>query len=552
MKSTIVLLHGAFQDGHSTWHKVQPELEAHGHKVVVINLPGRGGDGVDPHTLTSDIYRDTVLKAIREEAAPVVLVGHSFGGITISNVAEAAPDKIQALVYLSAYLPQDGQSLMTLAMMDRDSYLAKPGNLVLTADYSVASIKDDQKAAIFGNDASGAEQEAIVASLIPEPGAPQGMPVKLTAENFGRVPKFYIETLRDNCVSPYLQEMMMSHVELRKVTQIDAGHASYITQPHAVAAAILDACHHSHVYSPTPSARTVLYRKLAVDGVEIAYREAGDPSSPKLVLLHGWPSSSHQYRNLIPALAGRFHVIAPDYPGFGESDTPDPKTFPYTFDQLAETIDKFLALKGFDRFGMYVQDYGGPVGFRVVTNKPHLLEWLMIQNTNAYEIGFSEAWAGLRYKLWLDRSAENEAAAAGLLELDVVKATYLTGTVNPELMSPDNWNMDYRHTLQRPHARQLQLDLFYDYRTNVTLYPKWQQFLRDTQPKTVIFWGQDDLFFTRAGGEAYLKDLPHAQMHRLSAGHFAAEDCLEYIAAHIHQFHEKHVVGHTAGKATGA
>jgi pimeloyl-ACP methyl ester carboxylesterase len=296
-------------------------------------------------------------------------------------------------------------------------------------------------------------------------------------------------------------------------------------------------------YSPAIAAKTVVYRKLTVDGIGIAYREAGEPSSPKLVLLHGWPSSSHQYRELIPALAGRFHVIAPDYPGFGESDTPDPATFGYTFDKLAEITEHFLAAKGFTRYGMFIQDYGGPVGFRIMCNRPQDLEWLIIQNTNAYEIGFSGAWAGLRGKLWTNRNAESEAMAAGLLELEVVKATYLTGTTNPELVSPDSWNMDYHVTLQRPHGTQLQVDLFYDYRNNVTLYPTWQQFLRDHQPKTIIFWGQDDLFFTRPGGEAYLKDLPKAEMHRLSAGHFATEDCLDYIAPNMLRFYENSVAG---------
>jgi len=294
-------------------------------------------------------------------------------------------------------------------------------------------------------------------------------------------------------------------------------------------------------YSPAISATTVTYGTLAVDGLSIAYREAGDPSSPKLVLLHGWPSSSHQYRNLIPALADRFHVISPDYPGFGNSDTPDPATFPYTFDKLAEIVGHFLEAKGFNKFGLYVQDYGGPVGFRIVGKRPELLEWLIVQNTNAYEIGFTEAWAGLRNALWLDRSPENEAAVAGLLALETVKAVYLTGSPLPELISPDNWNSDYLLTLQRPHGKQIQLDLFYDYRTNVGHYAEWQAFLKQHQPKTIIFWGQGDIFFTPAGGEAYLEVLPKAEMHRLSAGHFAVEDCLDYISEHIHLFHKTSV-----------
>jgi pimeloyl-ACP methyl ester carboxylesterase len=295
-------------------------------------------------------------------------------------------------------------------------------------------------------------------------------------------------------------------------------------------------------YAPEVAATSVKYATEEVDGLKIAYREAGKPGNPKLVLLHGFPSSSHQYRNLIPALADRFHVISPDYPGFGNSDAPDPREFAYTFDQLAEITGKFLRQKGFDRFGLFVQDYGGPVGFRIVTKSPGVLEWLIIQNTNVYEIGFTAAWGGLRDTLWHNRTPENEEAVAGLLAYDTVKAIYLHGAQKPELISPDNWHSDFFTTIQKPNGRQIQLDLFYDYRTNVTLYPKWQSFLKQNQPKTIIFWGQDDIFFTREGGEAYLDALPKAEMHRLESGHFAVEDCLEYIARHLRQFYDQSVM----------
>ena len=290
-------------------------------------------------------------------------------------------------------------------------------------------------------------------------------------------------------------------------------------------------------YSPSVESTLVVYGTLKVDGINIAYREAGNPANPKLVLLHGFPSSSHQYRNLIPALADSFHVISPDYPGFGNSDHPDPAKFSYTFDKLAEITARFLDQKGFRNFGLFAQDYGGPVGFRIVTQKPERLEWLIIQNTNAYEVGFTAAWGGLRNALWHNRTPENEAAAAGLLELDTVKTVYLQGATLPELISPDNWNSDFSSTIQAPHGRRVQLDLFYDYRTNVALYPKWQAFLKEKQPKTIIFWGQDDIFFTREGGEAYLQDLPNAEMHRLQSGHFAVEDCLNYISQNMHRFY---------------
>jgi len=292
---------------------------------------------------------------------------------------------------------------------------------------------------------------------------------------------------------------------------------------------------------------TQKYATLNVEGLNIAYREAGDPANPKLVLLHGFPASSHQYRNLIPALADRFHVIAPDYPGFGNSDMPDPASFSYTFDRLSEITEKFLKAKGFDRYGLFVQDYGGPVGFRIVTRHPEALEWLIIQNTNAYEVGFTEAWGGLRNALWKKRTPETEQAVAGLLAFDTIKTVYLHGHKRPELISPDNWNIDFRF-MERTNARQVQMDLFYDYRTNVALYPQWQKFLREEQPKTLIFWGQDDIFFTREGGEAYLKDLPRAEMHRLDSGHFAVEDSLEEIAGNIKRFHAEHMSSGFTGK----
>ena len=306
----------------------------------------------------------------------------------------------------------------------------------------------------------------------------------------------------------------------------------------------------SKKFTPAITATTVLYNSIQVDGLNIAYREAGDQASPKLVLLHGWPSSSHQYRNLIPALARRFHVIAPDYPGFGNSDTPDPATFAYTFDKLADVVEQFLEAKGFERFGVFMQDYGGPVGFRIIMRNPKAVEWLIIQNTNAYEVGFSEAWGGLRNALWVNRNAESEAGVAGLLDLGTVKAAYLTGSTCPELISPDTWNSDYYVTLQRPHGYKLQMDLFYDYRTNVALYPEWQRYLGQSQPETLIFWGQGDIFFTPAGGEAYLKELPGAEIHRLDAGHFAVEDCLDYIASGMIRFYETKVANRKVANAT--
>jgi pimeloyl-ACP methyl ester carboxylesterase len=284
----------------------------------------------------------------------------------------------------------------------------------------------------------------------------------------------------------------------------------------------------------------IQHKTVQVDGLSVFYREAGDPKNPKLVLLGGFPASSHQFRNLIPALADRFHVVSPDYPGFGNTDMPDPAQFDYTFDRLSRVIEGWLAAIGFRSFGLYLQDYGGPIGFRILERRPEGLEWLILQNSNAYEVGFTAAWDGLRNALWKDRTPETEAALLPFLSLDGIKLAYQHGYKDPSLISPDNWNMDFRF-MERPNARRVQLDLFYDYRKNVERYPAWQEFLRTRQPQTLILWGQNDIFFTPEGGEAYRADLPDAEIIRLDSGHFAVEDSLEAIASSMKRFHAANV-----------
>jgi len=286
----------------------------------------------------------------------------------------------------------------------------------------------------------------------------------------------------------------------------------------------------------------VNHRTARVDGLSVFYREAGTPGAPKLLLLGGFPASSHQFRNLIPALAERFHVVSPDYPGFGNTDLPDPAEFAYTFDRLSEIVEGLLKTIGFTGpMGIFMQDYGGPVGNRIISRHPDWLEWQVIQNSNAYEEGFTAAWDAIRHALWLDRSPATEAPLLPFVEGDGVKLVYTHGHREPELISPDNWTMDL-HFLERPNAKRIQLDLFYDYRTNVELYPAWQAFLRERQPETLILWGQGDIFFTPEGGEAYLRDLPKAELIRLDTGHFAVEDKLEEIAEAILRFHAERVV----------
>jgi len=284
-----------------------------------------------------------------------------------------------------------------------------------------------------------------------------------------------------------------------------------------------------------------IFNTVSALGLNVFYREAGDPAAPKLLLLGGFPASSHQFRNLIPALADRFHVASFDYPGFGNTEMPDPAAWEYTFDHLAEVVEAAMEAIGFTgTMGFYMQDYGGPIGNRLIAKHPDWLGLQVIQNANSYEEGFTAAWDGIRHVLWADRSAETEAPLEAFLQPDTVKAIYTTGHLDPAKISPDNWNMDL-FFLARPHAHRVQLDLFYDYRTNAALYPVWQERLRAMQPKTLIFWGQGDIFFTPEGGEAYLRDLPSAPLVRLESGHFAVEDSLDQIAEGIKDFYDKQV-----------
>lgn len=283
------------------------------------------------------------------------------------------------------------------------------------------------------------------------------------------------------------------------------------------------------------------FKTVSALGLNVFYREAGDPAAPKLLLLGGFPASSHQFRNLIPALADRFHVASFDYPGFGNTEMPDPATWEYTFDHLTEVVEAAMEAIGFtETMGFYMQDYGGPIGYRLIAKHPDWLGWQVIQNANSYEEGFTATWDGIRHVLWANRSAETEAPLEAFLQPDTVKAIYTTGHPDPAKISPDNWNMDL-FFLARPHAHRVQLDLFYDYRTNAALYPVWQERLRTMQPKTLIFWGQGDIFFTPEGGEAYLRDLPNANLVRLESGHFAVEDSLDQIAQGIKDFYDKQV-----------
>jgi pimeloyl-ACP methyl ester carboxylesterase len=274
------------------------------------------------------------------------------------------------------------------------------------------------------------------------------------------------------------------------------------------------------------------YRSAQVSGLKIFYREAGSPDAPTIVLLHGFPTSSHMFRDLIPHLAPYFRVIAPDYPGFGYSDMPASGEFAYTFDNLAGVINQLLfdVLK-LSRFALYMHDYGAPVGFRIASRHPAAITGLILQNGNAYAEGISEAFKPLE-PFWANRTAETEAAPRTLLTAATTQFQYTHGAEDVSRVSPDAWTFD-QALLDRPGSDRIQLDLLHNYTSNLALYDGWHQYLRAEQPKTLIVWGKNDPFFTVAGAEAFLRDLPNAELKLLNGGHMALEEHGDAIANHI-------------------
>jgi pimeloyl-ACP methyl ester carboxylesterase len=278
----------------------------------------------------------------------------------------------------------------------------------------------------------------------------------------------------------------------------------------------------------------VHYKTIRVQNQEVFYREAGSPSAPTILLLHGFPTSSNMFRNLIPRLAGSFHVVAPDYPGFGQSSMPDHKNFAYTFENLAAIVDGFVEAIGLARFSMYVMDYGAPVGYRLALLHPERVQGLVVQNGNAYEEGLLQFWDPIK-KYWAEPNEENRAGLHFLVEPKSTRWQYEDGVKDVSLIDPTTWLVD-QAGLDRPGNRDIQMDLFLSYGTNVPLYPKFQAFFRKYQPPTLITWGKNDFIFPAAGAPPYQRDLKNVETHMLDTGHFALETHGEEIAARIEEF----------------
>jgi len=283
----------------------------------------------------------------------------------------------------------------------------------------------------------------------------------------------------------------------------------------------------------------VFYRNVKVDGLSIFYREAGPANAPTLLLLHGFPSSSRMYDPLFARLVGQFHLIAPDYPGFGHSDAPDPKTFAYTFDHIAEVIGHFTDEIGATRYILYLQDYGGPVGFRLALAHPERVRGLIIQNAVAHEDGLGPSWEARR-QFWRDRAAHEAAFQQAFLSFDTTRKRHIGSSPNAVNYDPDLWTDEFAF-LSRPGETEIQTDLFYDYRTNEPRFAAWQAWMKQAQPPTLVVWGRYDPSFETAEAQAYKRELPNAEVHVLDAGHFALDERADETAGYIRNFVSRHM-----------
>ena len=296
----------------------------------------------------------------------------------------------------------------------------------------------------------------------------------------------------------------------------------------------------SETVAEQPAPQPTFHRTIEVEGLEIFYREAGPENAPTILLLHGYPTSSHMFRNLIRDLSDQYHLLAPDYPGYGRSEQPPMAEFDYTFDNMAKIVEGFLEALNVDRFSIYLMDYGAPIGYRIATKYPERVAALIVQNGNAYDEGLREFWDPIK-KYWNEKTVENGQALEGFHALEGLQWQYTHGVRDVEKISPDNWHVDLQH-LSRPENPEIQLAMFYDYRTNVPLYPAWQAYFREHQPPTLIVWGKNDVIFPAEGAEPYKRDLENIEFHLLDTGHFALEEDGDVIADHIRRFLTTHVL----------
>ncbi|MDG3439550.1 alpha/beta fold hydrolase [Nitrospirillum amazonense] len=323
-----------------------------------------------------------------------------------------------------------------------------------------------------------------------------------------------------------MTKKLVAHIKARLLRAAAVAVATTLAVAAAASAAPLES-----------TASTTSYHRVKVDGIGIFYREAGPRNAPTIVLLHGFPSSSREFDTLIPLLAPRYHVIAPDFPGFGQSDAPAASAYAYTFDHLAGVMNDLLTSLKIDRYSLYIHDYGAPVGFRMMVAHPERLQALITQNGNAYQEGLGTKWSKIA-QYWADPEGHPEVVDA-FLSFEATEQRHTAGSTHPERYNPDTWTDEFTH-LSKPGQREIQSALLYDYRTNVAAYPKWQAWLREHKPPTLVAWGANDPSFIAPGATAFKKDLPDAEVHLLDAGHFALDEQTDEIARLILNFMAGH------------
>jgi pimeloyl-ACP methyl ester carboxylesterase len=510
---TVVLAHGAWADG-SSWAKVIAPLASQGIKAVAAPLP-----------LTSFAEDVAALdRTLERVTGPVVLVAHAYAGAVIAGTRD---EKVKALVYISALAPDEGESVADAF------YRAKPHPKAPTLapdNHGLIYLPHDAFAAAFAPNATAEEQTVLEA--VQHPISPTCITVPVPRPLWKDRPSWFLVAEQDRMILEETQRFMAARMKAQ-VRSHPVDHIPIVTAPAAVVDIIREATAavRGSNFSPNRmkmNMTTITYRTVDVDGFKIFCREAGQPDGPKLLLLHGFPTASHMFRDLIPLLSDRFHIVAPDLPGFGNSDMPAKD---HTFARIADTIDRFTEIVGFDRYAVYVFDYGAPTGFRLAVKHPDRITAIISQNGNAYEEGLSDGWKPIR-AYWENPSPANREALRAFLKPETTVWQYTHGVTDTTAVSPDGYSLDNFY-LTRPGADDLQLDLFGDYKSNVALYPTFQKYFRTHKPPFLAIWGKNDPFFLPAGAEAFKRDIPGAIVRFVDSGHFALETHAAEIAAAI-------------------
>jgi pimeloyl-ACP methyl ester carboxylesterase len=522
--ATIVLVHAAWADASSWCAVIGPLLKA-GVKVISAQIP---------MTSLSDDVAALKMALERASAGPILLVSHSYSGAVIT--ALEGDDRVRGLAYVAAMPPAEGETVGDLFFREppheKAPHLEPDGHGLLWMSEEGMKNAVAHRATDEQNSIATAAQRPIAMKCL-------GEAIQTPAWRTKR--SWYLLAEDDRMFSPKTQHFVAERMGA-EIRSHNVDHAPHISEPATVVEFLLEAADallsgdHLAVSNQIDKENDVTtYQHATIQGHKIFYREAGSTKTPTIVLLHGFPSSSHMFRELIPLLARRFHVVAPDYLGFGYSEAAAANDFQYTFDNITALIEELIfTTVGLKKFSIYVQDYGAPVGFRIASRHPEAIEGIVVQNGNAYLEGISAAFEPLQ-PFWALRNEETEKAPRSLLTKQTTIFQYTHGAKNVAAVSPDSYTFDHA-LLDRPGNDAIQLELLHNYTSNVALYDTWHEYFRKHQPRTLIVWGQNDPFFIVPGAEAFLRDLPQAELHLIDGGHFLLEEHSGLVASKIINF----------------